>query len=52
MTPFEPLPAPARAPLDESHPARRAFEIAGRVIVMLGVLGGVAYMLATATGQI
>jgi hypothetical protein len=49
MSAFDPLPAPS--PPRRSR-ARRAFEITGRVIVVLVVLGGVAYALARATGQI
>jgi hypothetical protein len=48
-TRFEPLPAPR--PPHRSR-ARRAFEITGRVVVTLVVLGGVGFMLAKATGQI
>ena len=48
MTPFEPLPAPR--PLRRTP--RRTFEIAGRVVAVLVLLGGVAYALAKATGQI
>jgi hypothetical protein len=47
MNPFEPLPAPR-----PRRYARRAFEIAGRIAVVLALLSGVAYLLATATGQI
>ena len=48
MTPFEPLHR--RGPFDEAP--RRTFEIAGRVVAVLVLLGGVAYALAKATGQI
>jgi hypothetical protein len=48
MTPSEPLPAPS----PRRSRARRAFEIAWRVVVVLVMLSGVAYMLAKATGQI
>jgi hypothetical protein len=47
MTPFEPLPA-LRSPRRSG--ARLTFEIAGKVIVVLVLLSGVAYVLAT--GQI
>jgi hypothetical protein len=47
MNPFEPLPVPR-----PRRYARRAFEIAGRIAVVLALLSGVAYLLATATGQI
>jgi hypothetical protein len=49
MNRFEPLPAPR--PPHRSR-VRRAFEITGRVVVVLMVLSGVAYALARATGQI
>jgi hypothetical protein len=49
MNPLEPIPAP-RPP--RRSRARRALEIAGRVIVVLVLLSGVAYLLATATGQL
>jgi hypothetical protein len=49
MTPFEPLPA-LRSPRRSG--ARRAFEIAGRVILVLVLLSSVAFVLARATGQI
>jgi hypothetical protein len=48
MTPLEPLPAPR----PRRSRARRAFEIAWRVVVVLVSLGGVAFGLAKATGQI
>jgi hypothetical protein len=46
MNPFEPLPptSPARR-----SGARLAFQIAGKVIVALVLLSGVAYLLARAT---
>jgi hypothetical protein len=49
MTAFEPLPA-LRSP--HRSGARAAFAIAGKVIVGLVLLGGVAFLLAGATGQI
>jgi hypothetical protein len=49
MTPFEPLPA-LRSPRRSG--SRAAFEVAGRVIVVLALLSGVACLLARATGQI
>jgi hypothetical protein len=49
MTASEPLPA-LRSP--HRSGARAAFEIAGKVIVVLVFLSGVAYMLARASGQI
>jgi hypothetical protein len=44
MTPFEPLPA-LRSP--HRSGVRLAFEIAGKVVVVLVLLSAVAYMLAT-----
>jgi hypothetical protein len=49
MSAFEPLPAPL--PPRRSR-VRRAFEIAGKVIAVLVLISGVAYLLGTATGQI
>ena len=49
MTPFEPLPAP-RPP--QRSRARRGLEITWKVIVVLALLSGVAYVLAKATAQI
>jgi hypothetical protein len=50
MTPFEPLPAPR--PPQRSRARRTLAEIAWRVIVVLALLSGVAYVLAKGTGQI
>jgi hypothetical protein len=49
MNRFEPLPAPR--PPHRSR-VRRAFAITGRIVVTLVVLGGVAFALAAATGQL
>jgi hypothetical protein len=49
MTPFEPLPALRSS---RRSGARAAFEVAGRVIVALVLLSGVAFLLARVTGQI
>jgi hypothetical protein len=49
MTPFEPLPALRSS---RRSGARAAFEVAGRVIVVLVLLSGVAFLLARVTGQI
>jgi hypothetical protein len=48
MTASEPLPAPR----PRRSRARAAFEIAGKVIVVLVFLSSVAYVLARASGQI